>query len=88
MMHKMKRPGFGAIEILIIAAVMIVIGGLAYYALAPKPSKTNVQSQTSPSAKAIDSVEEVKTEQTQLEKEDGTEVQTELDALTADLNSL
>ncbi len=83
-----KRPGFGAIEILIIAAVLIVIGGLAYYALAPKATKTNVQSQTTPSAKAIDSVEEVKTEQAQLEQEDGADVQTELDGLTSDLNSL
>lgn len=85
-----KRAGMGVIEILIICAVLIVIGGLAYVALVPKKDavSTNVQTQASPNNTTYNSLEEVKSAQKDLDKEDAAEVQKDSDSLTADLNSL
>ncbi len=85
-----QRPGMGVVEILIIVAVLIVIGALAYFALAPKSSTTSnvsLSPATSPNA-SYSSVDEVKSAQAELDKEDGSDVQKDVDSLTADLNAL
>lgn len=85
----MKRSGFSILEGLIIAGAVIVIGALIYAALFMRPSNNpGVISPSSAPAIQAASVDEIKTEQEQLDKEQDTQVDASLNELTTELNSL
>lgn len=79
-----RKTGFSIFEILIVAAVLLIIGALIYVAVGPKASKPSAQTTPSPAA----SIEEIKTEQSALEQDSEAEVDAALNELTADLNAL
>lgn len=83
-----SRPGFGLIEGLVVVAILAAIGALVYFAVVPKKSP-QATSSSSPAAQSTPaSIAEVESDRQQLEAEDGSDVQKELDSLTTDLNTL
>ncbi len=84
MQSSRRKSGFSIFEVLIVAAVILIIGALIYAAVGPKAAKQSTQSTPSPAV----SIEEVKTEQTALDQDTDAEVDAALNELTADLNAL
>lgn len=88
----MKKPvyrkGFGIIEWLIIAAILIVIGALVFVAIKPSTTKTDSTKTETTTQATPDSIDEVKKEQEALEADDGSDIDQELNSLTSDLENL
>jgi cytoskeletal protein RodZ len=83
-----KRKGFGIIEWLIIAAILVVIGALVFVALKPQDKKTDTAKSETTTQATPESIDEVKAEQKALESDDGSDIDQELDSLTSDLENL
>lgn len=79
-----RKTGFSIFEVLIVAAVILIIGALIYVAVGPKARKQSTQPSPSPAV----SIEEVKSEQSALDQDSEAEVDAALNELTADLNAL
>lgn len=82
-----QRKGFGIIEGLVVVAIVIVIAGLIYVALAPKKSPQESASSSSPQTTPAN-IDQVQADKKALDQEDGADVQKELNSLTTDLDSL
>lgn len=79
-----RKTGFSIFEVLIVAAVILIVGALIYVAVGPKASKQTTQPSPSPAA----NIEQVKSEQSALDQDNEAEVDAALNELTADLNAL
>jgi cytoskeletal protein RodZ len=88
MKGRVSRKGFGIIEWLIIAAILIVIGALVFIALKPSATKTDSTKTQVTTQATPDSIDDVKKEQEALEADDGSDIDQELDSLTSDLENL
>lgn len=84
-----KQKGFGIIEGLIIIGILVVLGALIFVAVAPQPAKTTTKNKAeSSSSVAPASIEDVKADQKEIEANNDTDIDQELDALTSDLENL
>lgn len=83
-----SRRGFGIIEWLIIAAILVVIGALVFVALKPQDKKTDTTKSEITTQATPENIDDVKAEQKALESDDGSDIDQELDSLTSDLENL
>lgn len=80
-----KRRGLGAIEIVIILAVLVIIGALVFVALKPKDKP---QASVTPNTQEIHSTQDVQAAVKEVEQQDLNAVDAELDSLTKDIGNL
>ncbi len=82
---KSTRRGLGAIEIVIILAILVIIGALVFVALKPKDKP---QASVSPSNQEIQSTQDIQAAVKEVDQQDLDAVDAELDDLTKDIGNL